>query len=327
MTKRFLNLSLAIVGLVLIYFLGPKPNHPVYTTSWPVTPSEPYALETYIAQKESLHHLRKDNEARILWSDSMHTPTEYAILYLHGFSASHGEGAPVHERFAKSIGANLFLARLEGHGLDTTEQLGSFTAAGSWKDALEALSIAQHLGKKVIVMSTSTGSTFALKLAADYPDKVYALINMSPNLALGTSGAFLLNNHWGKQIATLIFGRKRHTPQPPGADQYWDSAYTVNALVQLEELIETTMLDETFTKISCPVLTLYYYKDEQHHDEVIDLEKIPEAHQLFSTPENQNTYIPLATPENHVLGSPLKSKDIEVVYKSMVHWWEGLEKP
>ena len=325
MTKPILNTILAIIAIALLYIAGPKPNKAIYSQSWPNVPSTADSLEHFIAQKESKYKLRPNNEARIVWFDSTRSQTEYVVLYLHGFSASQGEGDPVHQKFAKSIGANLYLTRLQGHGQDTVPQLATFTAEGGYKDALEALSIAQKLGKKVIIMSTSTGGTFAIKLAAEFPNKVHTLINLSPNLALATPAGRLLNNHWGKQIATLVFGgSERYVEQKNGAGEYWDSLYTVNALVQLEELIETTMLPETFKKVKCPALTLYYYKNDVNRDSVVDIFKIPEAHELFATPANQKQFVALASPQNHVLASPYKSKDVEIVYKTITDWWDEM---
>ena len=68
----------------------------------------------------------------------MKTKTEYAVVYLHGFSASQEEGDPVHYQFAQKFGCNLYLSRLYAHGIDTTEPLGNFTAEEVWNSAKEA---------------------------------------------------------------------------------------------------------------------------------------------------------------------------------------------
>ena len=81
------------VFLIVLYFLGPAPATPVYKKEMPAVPSDPSALEAYIKAEESQHRLKPDNEARVVWyNDSNHTKTDYAIVYLHGFSASQGEG-------------------------------------------------------------------------------------------------------------------------------------------------------------------------------------------------------------------------------------------
>ncbi len=218
--------------LAALYLVGPKPSTPVYDPTLPEIPSEALALEQYIRTQESKHVLKKDNEARIIWNnDSAKQMTEYAVVYLHGFSASQEEGDPVHVNFAKQFGCNLYLARLADHGVDTTDALLYFTPDRFWASAKEALMIGKQLGKKVILVSTSTGGTVALKLAADFPNDVHALINLSPNIRINDPAAFLLNDPWGLQIARLVMGGKYYgtgiAPENERA-QYWNGRYRTN---------------------------------------------------------------------------------------------------
>src|SRR4030095_6441861 len=109
---RFIKwLGIVLVILIIVYFLGPQPSLPKYTNELPTVPSEAIQLEKYIAGNEAKHTLKPDNEARIIWfNDSIKEKTEYAIVYLHGFSASQEEGDPVHKEFAKKFGCNLYLS-------------------------------------------------------------------------------------------------------------------------------------------------------------------------------------------------------------------------
>ncbi len=96
-------------------------------------------------------------------------------------------------------------------------------------------------------MSTSTGGTLALRLAAEYPDDVYALINMSPNIAINNGAAFILNNPWGLQIARKVTGGDtRVTDADAESAKYWNKSYRVEAMVQLEELVETSATRDIF---------------------------------------------------------------------------------
>src|ERR1700694_3630733 len=114
---KFLKwLGIILVLLIVLYFLGPEPPSPKYSLALPVIPANPLILEKFLYDQEALHKLKPDNEARILWlNDSLKQPTEYAVVYIHGFSASEEEGDPVHYDFAKKFGCNLFLNRLEDH--------------------------------------------------------------------------------------------------------------------------------------------------------------------------------------------------------------------
>ena len=199
---------LLVPGVLLVfYLLGPAPPAPQYYKNMPVVPADPAALQTYISDQEATHHLKPDNEARIVWLDSSRRKTPYVVVYLHGFSASsQGEGNPVDRYIATKYGCNLYLSRLAEHGIDTPDAMVNLTADRLWESAKQALAIGRQLGDKVILMGTSTGGTLALQLAATYPDQVAALVLMSPNIAINDPNAWLLNNHWGLQIARKVTG-------------------------------------------------------------------------------------------------------------------------
>ncbi len=311
---RWFKFFVAIVSfLLIVYLLGPHPLTPVYNLSLPSAATNEVALEEQVAAIESAHHLKKDNQARIVWNnDSSKSKTEYAIVYLHGFSASQEEGNPVHRNVAKKLGDNLYLARLAEHGIDTTDALVNLTADNYWESAKQALAVGKQLGNKVILMGTSTGGTLALKLAASYPKDVAALILFSPNIAIKDPNAWLLNNPWGLQIARLVkrssFINTGHTE--PLYKQYWNAAYRLEATVALEELLETTMLNNTFTAIHQPTLVLYYYKDEQHQDNVVKVAAIKDMFNKLGTDSTNKRMIAVPNAGNHVLASPIQSNDI-----------------
>jgi pimeloyl-ACP methyl ester carboxylesterase len=316
---RFLKKFLVVViVLVIIYAVGPRPSTPVYNTQLTAAPSIDSGLEKYISQQEAQHKIKPDNEARIVWAnDSLKQKTEYAIVYLHGFSACQEEGNPVHRQLAKEFGCNLYLSRLSQHGIDTTDALYYMTAENLWESAKQAYAIGKQLGNKVILMGTSTGGTLALQLAAAYPE-VAGLVLLSPNIAINDPNAWLLNNPWGLQIARLVKGSKLNTAgnDTPEYKQYWNKQYRLEATVQLEELLETSMNNATFSAVKQPTLTLYYYKDEQHQDPVVKVSAMKEMMAHLGTPEAQKKMIAIPNAGSHVLGSPIQSKDIISVEKN-----------
>lgn len=317
-TRRWIKITFPFLLLFGVYFLGPEPERPRFANNLPVVPASGLALERYVAQHEGLHPVRPDNEARIVWHDSTRAKTEYSIVYLHGFSASQKEGDPVHRRFAEQFGCNLFLARLADHGLDTTETLLSFTADRLWASAREALAIGEKIGEKVIMISTSTGGTLALMLAARYPEKVHALINLSPNIAINDPAAFLLNDPWGLQIARMVMGGKyRATGGTAEESRYWDSKYRLEALVELEELLESSMVEETFRAVTQPSLTLYYYKNESEQDPQVKVSAMLDMHRQLGTPDSLKVAVAIPEAGAHVIGSSITSRDVESVYNAM----------
>ena len=303
-----------LLVLIIVYFLGPQPSTPKYNSELPNIPSDAIQLEKYIADNEAKHKLKPDNEARILWyNDFTKEKTEYAVVYLHGFSASQEEGDPVHYEFAKKFGCNLYLARLAEHGVDTTVPLANYTAEKSWRSAIEAYAIGKQLGRKIILMSTSTGGTLALKLCTEFPD-ISANIMMSPNIAINDPNAWLLNNHWGLQIAHIIVGEQRTVSDTTTLyARYWNNRYSTNSLVQLEELLESTMKESTFKKVTQPTLLLYYFKDDDHQDDVVKVSAMKRMFTQLATPDSLKRQIALPNAENHVLASPIKSKDVQTV--------------
>lgn len=304
--------------LLGIYFLGPRPDKPKWSTSFPVVPDKPEELEKYIQDIESRHKIKWNNEAQIVWYDSNKAKTPFSIVYLHGFSASQMEGDPVHRNFAKSFGCNLFLARLSDHGVDTVDQLLHFTVDRFWESSKQALAIGEQLGEKVILVSTSTGGTMALALAAEFPDKVYALINMSPNIELNNSNAYLLNNPWGLQIARSIIGGDNQIVEYDSMRKfYWNEKYRIESLTQLQEMLEDKMTPATFRKVSQPVLNLYYYKNDTEQDPTVRVSAILTMHNALGTPESLKVEKAIPNSGEHVIGSSLVSKDLESVQREM----------
>jgi esterase/lipase len=312
------------VILVAAYVAGPSPASPTYDPALPQVPSNLVQLKQQVQQGEALHKLKKNNEARIVWAnDSVHQKTPYSIVYLHGFTASQEEGEPVHRNVARHFGYNLYLSRLAEHGIDTTDQLVNLTPEKYWESAKRAYAIGKQLGEKVILMGTSTGGTLALKLASENPE-IAGIVLMSPNIEINDPNAWLLNNHWGMQIAEKVIGGKylKTEDNRPVNLQYWNGTYRIEAAVALQELLETTMNKSTFGKVTQPSLLLYYYKDEVHQDSVV---KVPAMKQMFEqlgTPAALKKAVAVPTAGNHVMGSYIKSKDVVTVEREIIDWLE-----
>lgn len=308
--------------LAIIYLIGPHPAVPAFKKELPVIPGE---LDNFIRHNELQHKLRPDNQARIIWvNDSLKNKTEYAIVYLHGFSASQGEGDPIHKNIAKRFGCNLYLSRLAEHGIDTVEQLANLTADRLWESAKEAYAIGTRLGNKVILMGTSTGGTLALMLAADHPE-IYSLILLSPNIRIFDSNAWLLNNPWGLDIARMVVGSKYVFSQDtrPIYKQYWNYGYRLEAVTELEEMLETSMQPELFKKVTQPALMLYYYKDKIHQDSVVKVDAMQKMFAELGTPANKKHAVSMPKAGNHVLGSYIKSNDVEGVQREIEKFMTG----
>ena len=322
MKKRYWIPAVIFLVLVITYFTGPRIPQPTYTDDLPELPNDLSALEQYVEKREAKLPVREDNEARILWQGKEPAVTEYSVVYLHGFGGSYRDGYPVNVNLADTLEANLYLARLAGHGLEPPASLNSFSPESAWQSAKEALVIGRKIGKKLIILSTSTGGTLALKLAATYPETIYAIINMSPNIEDEVDLAFLLNSPWGYEVAKIAaLGSKKEVEyETKIAAQYWDTIYPSKALVDLQVLLATTMTAETFKSIKVPTQTLFYYENTFEEDDHVEVEEYPEMHELIATPAPLKDLVKLETPKTHFIGSAIKSENVDVVLAEIVEF-------
>lgn len=317
------KIILWILGISLllftIYALGPAPLAPKARPEIPVLTDDLLELEKQIQEKESkIKGLKPDNEARIIWADSTNKKqTPISLVYIHGFSASQGEGDPIHKAFAKRFGCNLYLARIAEHGIENENPMQDLSADKMIASAIEALEIGKKIGKKVILMSTSTGGTLSLYLASrDVNKDILGLILYSPNIEIYDPNAKLLNKPWGLQIARKVFGSNfRSFEGPPGTKEYWTTRYRMEAIVALQNLVEHTMTEKTFEKITQPVFLAYYYKNEEEQDKVVSIPAMFRMFDQIATPENKKYKIALPTTGNHGMASKCWSKDLDVVRK------------
>lgn len=268
--RAFLSL---LLFLMFVYWAGPKPEQPVFKNELKEIDMPLEKLEAYLRDQEQNLPVKPDNQSKIVWaSDSLKNKTAYCLLYLHGFSASGYEGFPTHANFAGHFRANAYIPRLASHGLDVPEPLLDMTPDHLYESAKEALQIANLLGEKVVIMSTSTGGTLSLKLASEFPEMIHGLLLLSPNIRINNPAAFLLSKPWGLQIGRKVTGGKYryiNKNQDDKECQYWNCFYRMEATVYLQQLVESTMHKKLFKQVKAPVFLAYYYKDEEHQDETV----------------------------------------------------------
>ena len=163
-------------------------------------------------------------------------------------------------------------------------------------------------------MSTSTGSTLSIYLAANDP-KVYTLVMMAPNIELADPTSHMINNPWGKQLIRTVVGSDyRSWEASKEAQQYWTTKNRIEGLIALRELMDRTMTEETFKKINIPVRILAYYKNEEEQDQTVSVPMMETFLEKISTPESQKSLVKFANAGTHPLGSKYMNenwKDVE----------------
>ena len=302
-----------VVLLICVYFLGPKPETPVLTpsASWTDIPDSVSQMDAYISAKESKTVLKPGNEARIIWADSTQPKkTKIVFMYVHGFSASPMEGDPLHREVAKKFGANLLLARVAGHGVPDSDSTYAHVTADDYYQSVENYyAIAKKLGDEVVVLGTSFGGAMSLVLAANHPE-IKALMLYGPCIAIKDPNATLLDNPWGLQMAHLITGSDyRDIPvMAPGHAENWSLHYRLEGVVAIQNFLTNAMKKEVFEKVKMPVFMGYYYKDQEHQDQVVSVDAMKEMFEQLGTPAGLKKSEAFPNSGNHVITSNLLGK-------------------
>jgi pimeloyl-ACP methyl ester carboxylesterase len=317
---RILAMSLLVLGIA--YAVGPRPKFekvPPTIATFTVPLSQ---LESYVAGKEQKVQIKPDNHARIVWADSVRQ-TEYAFVYLHGFSATQEEGNPLHRNMAHRYGANLYLARLPMHGEVNPDAFQNMSPKALIEGAQEAIAIGKVLGKKVILIGCSTGGTLGLYLAQNDPN-IHALMLYSPNIDIADPASELLTGPWGQQIAKTASSGLYHRWDADTAQQaYWSTTYRIEGLCAVKALVEQTMVPATWAAVKQPVFMGYYYKDADHQDPVVSVDAMHTCFDQLGTPANQKQKVAFPDVAAHVICGRLFSKDIPSVEAKSYAWVEA----
>lgn len=300
--RRSVQIILGIV-LLLVIVVAAGPRLDLDTTLQPVALGAD--LDEYVAQKEAVFDDIVDgSEATIIWANADKSQTEYSIVYLHGFSASRQETAPLSDNVAQQLGANLYYPRLMGHGRDG--QAMAEATVNDWvNDTNEAVEIGRKLGQKVIIISTSTGGTLATWIADNDPEDIAALIFISPNFAINAGGTNLFLLPWGKQLLTAAMGEERSwEPVNEGQAKYWTEQYPSEALLPMGGIVELTA-DIDKGNIDIPALFIY-----SPNDTVIDPAEVEAVHAQWGATTKQIIPVPNpGDPDNHVLAGDILSPE------------------
>ncbi len=217
-------------------------------------------LDGWLATSEArVPDLREGAAKAIVWAgEGPRTPTPRSVIYLHGFSADPREIDPLPRQVAEGMGANLFYARLTGHG--RAEAAMAEASMDDWlADAEEAMALGVRLGGRVVVMGTSTGGTLALWLAARtrWRERMAALVLLSPNLRVRNRAAALVRGAWGRLLLRAAVGREyRFEPQNEAQARHWTTRYPSSSLLPMIELTRTVRR-LPLEKVNVPVFVAY----------------------------------------------------------------------
>lgn len=316
-----------MIVLALLYLAGPRVKVNPDIKAFALT-DDPVQIEAHLRQTESQYGDMIDGaEKTIVWADPQRkSKTPYALVYLHGFSASRQETVPLADNIASRLGANVYYNRLTGHGRGADAYRG--VTANDWlNDAAHALEIGKRLGEKVVVIGLSTGGTLAMWLAAQerYQHALTAMVTISGNFMPSHSLAPVVLWPWGRQITRLVEGDYRtFEPQNALHEKFWSNRYHTDGVVALMGLVGyVNSLD--YSRITVPSLMIY-----NEHDRIIDPRRIVQAYQRIGAQRKKIIAFNRTEDINqHVLAgdilSPSTTDDIERLVLDFLTSIEGAQ--
>ena len=207
--------------------------------------------------------IRDQAEKRVTFANEEPSPTHYSVVYIHGFSATRVEVAPVAERVAASLEANLFETRIAGHGRHDPDALLEATAEAWIRDTAHALEIAQNLGEKVIAIGTSTGAASLTTLAAHpaYEDSLHALVLLSPNYGVSDPRTAVFRLPFGNALAKAMVGPRLYFPPVNEAHAtHWDREYPTIVVGEVAKVARRARHLGRH-RVATPTLVLYCPED------------------------------------------------------------------
>lgn len=262
-------------------------------------------------------------EARVEWAGPPGEATGWAILYVHGFSASSEELRPVPRLISDGLGANLVYARLPGHARDGAAM--AETRAGDWIEHMAAmLAVVDRVGERVLVIGTSTGGTL-LGLAAADPrlrGMIDAAVFVSPNFDIAQAGAWLLRAPWARLWLPWIAGPTRSfEPQNSLHARFWTESYPTEAVVPMAALVGLAHR-ASYARATMPALFLY-----SPNDEVVDHGATRNVAAAWAGPTRieQVTVPPGGDPRHHnIAGDILTPANTRPVAETISAWLRNL---
>ncbi len=326
--KKLLLWTTGLVGLLAIgYAVGPDVPDASLDPALPTVTQNLTELEADIERSESaIADLKEDNEARIVWADSIHQKTPYSIVYIHGFGASQAEGDPIHRELAKRYGTNLYLARLHDAGIGDPDAFDDLTPENFVAGAKRALAIGKAIGDSVIVIGTSAGGLLTVYLAATNPE-IKGIVLYSPCMAVANPALSLATKPWGQQILNAAIGEHNVSDYgTSGRDKYWLTSYHSNGLMTLQRTMDAVSKPEVYEKIKMPVFLGYYYKNEDEQDQVVSVAEMQKMFPLLGTPDALKMERAFPNSGEHVIASHFTSKDIPGVRKATEAFFEKILK-
>lgn len=214
------------------------------------------------AQEAEVPNLRPGAEKRVIWAGQVETQTDWALVYVHGFSAAPDEIRPVPDIVAKGLGANLVFTRLAGHGRDGPA-MAEATVERWMRDMAEALAIGRRIGKRILVMGTSTGGTLiTLALHEAMGRGIDGVVLVSPNFRVADPKSALITWPGARQWLPWLAGRDiGFEPRSEAHGRLWTTRYPSLSVLPMGAAVRAVH-QRRHKEISTPALIVFDPEDQ-----------------------------------------------------------------
>lgn len=315
-------LFLALIAAIgLVWLLAPSEPVDFAQTFDPATLGDDPAA-AFVAAEASFDDIVEGSESSIVWAGDDGAVTDVAIVYLHGFSATPQEIRPTMERVSPALGANIIYVRLTGHGRDGPA-MATGTVAAWTHDADRALALAERIGRRTIVVGTSTGATLLTGLLANgRDDRIDGAVMISPNYRIGNPASAVLTLPGARWWVPVAFGAERSfEPHNEDHARMWTTRYPTEALFPMAPMVKEVRSAD-FTAINTPALFLF-----SPLDGVVDHAETRRIAAEWAGPVTISEQV-LAEgddPFNHVIaGDALSPSRTAAVAEEIAAWIDGL---
>jgi esterase/lipase len=302
--KTLGRVLLALVALAAAaWAFGPRSMAPTTLTARDVGAD----LDAWVATRNATPGIRAGDGDVLTWAAAPGQRTDWAVVYLHGFSASPEEIRPVPDDVARALNANLYIPRLTGHGLDSAA-MATATAQDWLDDTATALAVGRQLGDRVLVIGTSTGATLATIALADPAQAkgVAGAVLISPNYGVAGTGGILLDLPWVGTWGPWVAGQTQSfTPLNDGQAAHWTTSYPTAAVLPLAALVRTARAID-HARITTPALFVF-----AETDRVVDPARTAPVIAAWGGPTEVQPWTPQAAddPMHHVIAGRVMSPD------------------
>lgn len=218
-------------------------------------------LDTWLATRErDVGGVRPGCAKQIVWHDGP-AKTRLSLVYVHGFSATGAEIRPLPDLVARAFGANIYFARLTGHGQDGAA-MGRARLPDWESDVREALSIGAALGEETVLMGCSTGCTLLTQALAEGA-RAKGIVHVSPNFGLHQKLAHgLLQMPGIRSWGPLLVGRERaFDPISDTHAALWTVKYSTQAVFTMADAVRAAQSSDV-EAIQTPAYFAFCNEDE-----------------------------------------------------------------